>query len=463
MSPVAFSFRHNLRQSWNILYKLPQTCRRRFGSKFKMAEDQDKKLVKAIETESGPIYFSSATKISQGDAASFSTPREFPDFAVFYSISAYRSENSRVNNNRAHSKLLGDICNHLGPQRSLFHGFSFKPERPDTFRKQFFIPSPTMNESLRGFVQEMALKFGQTEYFEHVLREGKLLQTRVEMSEEGARHLEEEEMMRVETPHCHPAFLNPDNNAVFHSYNRAVNILRECPDIPGVSEVLSAASTLVPESLDVASLQEKCQHSVIVLEGLDATGKTTLTERLGKMLSAPVLQSPPLPIRHLREVFDSQPELIRRAYYTLGNYILAMQVAEEAQRHPVVIDRFWHSTTAYSIATEVGCGDECQLPPRGHSVYTWPSDLLKPHLALLLMVNETSRGARLAGRGMGKTEEEIRLEKSLLFRKRLVEAYLRMENPDLKVIDASGSKEEVFASTVQVLKDFKILDTETEH
>ncbi|CAH1267274.1 CMPK2 [Branchiostoma lanceolatum] len=448
--------RYSLRKPCNICYKPPQTCRRRFGSKFKMAEDQDKKLVHAIETESGPIYFSRATQISQKDAASFSTPKEFPDFAVFYSVSAYRSKNPRVNDIRANSRLLGDIGNNLGPEHALLHGFSFIPEQPDTFRKQFFILSPTVNEPLNRFVREMAVKFGQPEYFEHVLTEGKLLQTRVEVSDGGTRH-EEEEMMTVEPPPCHPAFLHPDNNAVFHSYNRAMNILRECPDVEGVSELLSVASALVPGTFNVASLQEKCEHPVIVLEGLDATGKTTLTERLGKMLSAPVLQSPPPPIRHLREVFDSQPELIRRAYYTLGNYILAMQVAAEAQTRPVVIDRFWHSTTAYSIATEVGCGDESQLPPRGHHVYTWPSDLLKPHLAMLLMVNEASRGARLEGRGMGKTKEEIRLEKSVLFRKRLVEAYLRLENPSLQVVNASGSKEEVFASTVQVLKDFNIL------
>ncbi|XP_078683616.1 UMP-CMP kinase 2, mitochondrial-like [Branchiostoma floridae x Branchiostoma belcheri] len=459
MSLAAFCTRlarYSLRKPRNICYKLPHTCRRRFGSKFKMAEDQSKNLVHAIETESGPVYFSAASQTTQNDAASFNTPKEFPDVAAFYSMSACRSENSRVDDTRANSKLLGDINSHLGPERALFHGFSFIPERPDSFRKQYFILSPTADESISGFAREMAFKHGQTEYFEYVLREGKLLRTRVGVSDDGVRS--QDEMMTVDAPPCHPAFLHPENNAVFHSYSRAVNVLKECPDIQGVSEVLSAASTLVPETFDVASLQEKCQHPVIVLEGLDATGKTTLTGRLGEMLSAPVLQSPPPPIRHLREVFDSQPELIRRAYYTLGNYILAMQVTQEAQTHPVVIDRFWHSTTAYSIATEVGCGDESQLPPRGHSVYSWPSDLLKPHLALLLTVNEASRGARLVGRGMGKTEEEIRLEKSVLFRKRLVEAYLRMESPGLKVIDASGSKEEVFASTVQVLKDFNILE-----
>ena len=45
------------------------------------------------------------------------------------------------------------------------------------------------------------------------------------------------------------------------------------------------------------------------------------------------------------------------------------------------ICRFWHSSAAYAIASEVGCGDSTHLPPVGHEIYKWPQDLLKPDVS----------------------------------------------------------------------------------
>lgn len=43
--------------------------------------------------------------------------------------------------------------------------------------------------------------------------------------------------------------------------------------------------------------------------------------------------------------------------------------------------RFWHSSAAYAIASDVGCGDSTSLPPENHSIYKWPQDLLKPEVS----------------------------------------------------------------------------------
>ena len=46
-----------------------------------------------------------------------------------------------------------------------------------------------------------------------------------------------------------------------------------------------------------------------------------------------------------------------------------------------LLSRYWHSSAAYAIASEVECGGKDSLPPLGHEVYRWPPDLLKPDVS----------------------------------------------------------------------------------
>ena len=68
-------------------------------------------------------------------------------------------------------------------------------------------------------------------------------------------------------------------------------------------------------------------------------GKTTLCKKLSESLDATLLRSPPGCLRDLRDKFDAYPPLIRRAFYTLGNYIAAQAIASASQSGPVVVDR----------------------------------------------------------------------------------------------------------------------------
>lgn len=99
----------------------------------------------------------------------------------------------------------------------------------------------------------------------------------------------------------------------------------------------------------------------IVLEGLDGSGKDieclnskvlkklyTCTVHTGKSTIAKILNergfgvrwcTPPHDLWNLRPEFDSNPDL-KTAFYALGNYIAAMQVANILQRRNVVMDRF---------------------------------------------------------------------------------------------------------------------------
>ena len=68
-------------------------------------------------------------------------------------------------------------------------------------------------------------------------------------------------------------------------------------------------------------------------------GKSTLCKKLSESLNASLLGTPPSCLRDLRPKFDAYPSLIRRAFYTLGNYISAQEMAVASQSGPVVVDR----------------------------------------------------------------------------------------------------------------------------
>ncbi|PWA22573.1 hypothetical protein CCH79_00015152 [Gambusia affinis] len=223
----------------------------------------------------------------------------------------------------------------------------------------------------------------------------------------------------AETPKHHPSVLNMINSDVFYSLHEACDVLKQCGDIiPETRSVLG----MLPSSLDA---RRKPDFPVVVIEGLDATGKTTLTESLRDSLGATLLRSPPQCLSAWRGRFDREPPLIRRAFYAVGNYITAEQIHQEASKSPKssashvwFFSRFWHSTAAYAIATAV-TGPVSNLPHEGAEVYRWPGDLLQPSLVVLLTLDPEERKRRLRSRGLMKTDEEQELDHNKLFRIRL--------------------------------------------
>lgn len=115
-------------------------------------------------------------------------------------------------------------------------------------------------------------------------------------------------------------------------------------------------------------------------------------------LGAQQWKTPPDSIGHLRQLFDEHKEL-RTAYYSLGNYIAAIEVQELLKITPVVMDRFWHSTAAYAIAQAVqDYPDKYKIPLPGDNIFCWPEDLLKPDIVIFLDVSEAVRKERQSRR-----------------------------------------------------------------
>ncbi|XP_018614024.2 UMP-CMP kinase 2, mitochondrial [Scleropages formosus] len=249
----------------------------------------------------------------------------------------------------------------------------------------------------------------------------------------------------AEVPENQPSTLDIVDSNVFYSFQEAYKVLTECKDVfPESKQLLD----LVDRRLETKA---KGPFPVVVIEGLDATGKTTLTQSLKESLGAHLLRSPPQCLAPWRSCFDAKPPLIRRAFYALGNYITAGQIAAESARGPVIVDRYWHSTAAYAIATAVR-GDVNNLPLPGSEVYRWPGDLLRPDLVLLLTVSAEERLRRIRGRGGEKTREEMELEANNLFRSKVEEAYRRMERPGCVIVDASPPADQVLEQVLLLMK-----------
>ena len=73
-----------------------------------------------------------------------------------------------------------------------------------------------------------------------------------------------------------------------------------------------------------------------------SAGKTSVTQAASESLKAVLLRSPPTCISQWRKAFDDEPTIVRRAFYSLGNYIVASEIAEESAKAPVIVDRWVH-------------------------------------------------------------------------------------------------------------------------
>ncbi|RZB39283.1 UMP-CMP kinase 2, mitochondrial-like [Asbolus verrucosus] len=203
---------------------------------------------------------------------------------------------------------------------------------------------------------------------------------------------------------------------IYRNVEAVLNVLNnsKLDNIQGVSSLLQIYHNALEKYLEEGSERAK-KHPLIILEGLDGSGKSTVGKKLASRLHAATGCTPPESIKHIRYLFDDHREL-RTAYYALGNYIAALEVAVVLKKRPVVMDRYWHSTAAYAIAQAThDFPGEVDIPPEGDSFYHWPSDLLKPDSVIFLNVSEGVRIQRLSRRTISTNQEEL-LKSSSNFR-----------------------------------------------
>lgn len=227
---------------------------------------------------------------------------------------------------------------------------------------------------------------------------------------------------------------------VYHSLQSVLNVFNrdEYRHLPEVAELMH----IYRDAMRHAKENVTDRSAFIVIEGLDASGKSTLSKMLAKKMLGVRLSTPPDCLLGIREIFDQHNSTLRRAFYALGNYIAAEEVKDISTIKHVVLDRYWHSTAAYAIANEVTQAGNI-LPPPDSPVYNFPSDLLEPDFVFFLMVTEENRIKRIASR-TDITPEEDKLKKEKVFRDTVVQVYKRMQVPPMFIeINANVNAEGV--------------------
>lgn len=137
------------------------------------------------------------------------------------------------------------------------------------------------------------------------------------------------------------------------------------------------------------------KHPLIVLEGLSGSGKTTLAMGLLNKINSTYYHSPPAYMDNLKKLF-SHNFILNSAYTFLGQYVASYDVETLLAHSTVIMDRYWHSSAAFAIASAINNFPEKYImPSKGSQIYNWPRDLLKPDIVFFLEVDEATREDRL--------------------------------------------------------------------
>lgn len=90
------------------------------------------------------------------------------------------------------------------------------------------------------------------------------------------------------------------------------------------------------------------RYKFIVIEGIDGSGKTSISKHLAKKYKGRYLYSPPKLIRIFKKFIDRYaPPSIRYRYYLLGNRIYSLIIPFYTRKYHIFCDWYYFSTIAY--------------------------------------------------------------------------------------------------------------------
>lgn len=201
----------------------------------------------------------------------------------------------------------------------------------------------------------------------------------------------------------------------------------------------------------------------ITFEGIEGSGKTTQQQRLAAYLrergrTVVTTKEPggtPLADRIRAILLDSASVIdpIAEVFlFAASRRLHTTEIIEPAlERGEIVLcDRYADSTLAYQ-----GFGRVIDLD-RLRALNDWATDALKPHVTLVFDLPEETGVRRAVSRNASATQDEGRFEaEDLRFHRRVREGYLSLaaaEPSRFAVIDADAGADEVFARTLETLK-----------
>lgn len=127
----------------------------------------------------------------------------------------------------------------------------------------------------------------------------------------------------------------------------------------------------------------------VVIEGVDGSGKSSVTNFLAEKIGATVTKTPTGLWRKYRNLVENTHPTLRFIYYTLANYDAGMRIRRSLKKSHVICDRYAHSTKAHHIV--YGCRIARLLP-------LWSIASRQPDLVYYLTAEKKEREKRISKR-----------------------------------------------------------------
>lgn len=178
---------------------------------------------------------------------------------------------------------------------------------------------------------------------------------------------------------------------------------------------------------------------IIIMEGPDGVGKTTMSKLTAEKIGGVYYHTPPDYFKERCQAMDSRGIIYdeTRFFLYLESVLFASEKIQQLAKNngqPVVVDRWIWTTLAYHFA----------FNPQLHEKWknNWSSltaDLIKPKLQILLLIsNDEIWLKRITERGIDKCDKLL-VENPAL-RKSIIQLYKNL-NPDFQLIENSSTIE----------------------
>ena len=160
---------------------------------------------------------------------------------------------------------------------------------------------------------------------------------------------------------------------------------------------------------------------LIVFEGLDGVGKSTIVEGVVESFSAYKMRTPSPILKEARQKCAKLSTKAQEALFDFGN-IMASEELWRRNDMLVVCDRYIISTTARRIASS-----NIDSPNLYSELdkWKWDTELYRPTICIHLYLQENERQRRVCSRG-DMTDDEERLNTDPRYRAALITAYSRL-------------------------------------
>lgn len=193
------------------------------------------------------------------------------------------------------------------------------------------------------------------------------------------------------------------------------------------------------------------KNQFIVIEGIDGSGKSTVSKKIANMLGITHLESPIHPFTEIRKNIDESLCSKGRLYFYLSsNYKLSNFIKEQKETRSIICSRYFYSTI---IGYFSRLGEEIS------SLYDNPfimeREFLKPDLVIFLQVDEDKQAKRINSRDQSLNSlTDLMCLKNSTYQKLLSQNYNTIaEKENWVVIDTSEiSEQEVVEKCLQKIK-----------